>query len=415
MSEKTFVLPPRDEIARQYRIVMERIRSVHIKAFPGHPEPVFLISDAYPGVWLEHVYDAVCWAKLEPSMSRVARAQVRLFLDKQKEDGQLPCFVLDVSNPNTANYGAPVGYGQIQECVSFAQLCLETCELTQDEALLREAYEKCAKWYQWLTAHRMTLGSGLIELFCEHDTGHDNSRRLADVPQGCPGADAGALGGGDFMPLRTPDMNAVFYGSGIALSNMATLLGKTEEAALWSKRAQEVREALLRLCYDEEDAFFYDVDRFGTKRKYLSILISNLFQEHVLEQEMADRIYERHLKNPKEFWTPYPFPSMAVSDPASVQDRDGNSWGFYSQGLTALRALRWMDHYGKGEDLEALMKRWIGALVRSDEIRFSQELHPITGKPSQSSQWYSSCMLFFISSVRRLGLLRENEKNLGNS
>ena len=122
-------------------------------------------------------------------------------------------------------------------------------------------------------------------------------------------------------------------------------------------------------------------------------MIANLFQEHVLDQEAADRIYEKHMKNPEEFWTPYPFPSMAISDPASVQDRDGNSWGFYSQGLTSLRALRWMDYYGKGEDLEYLMKRWVSALVRSEDIQFSQELHPVTGKLSKSSQWYSSCFL----------------------
>ena len=51
------------------------------------------------------------------------------------------------------------------------------------------------------------------------------------------------------------------------------------------------------------------------------------------------------------------------------------------------------------------MKRWVSALVRSEDIQFSQELHPVTGKLSKSSQWYSSCMLFFVSAVRRLGLL----------
>ncbi len=405
MDNQDFVMPSKELVAEKYQIVMDRIHSVHIKAFPGHPEPLFLISNTYPGVWLEHAYDAICWARLEPSMSYVARAQVRLFLDNQKEDGQFPCFVLDESNPNTVKYGSPVGYGQIQECVSFTQLCLEAFEVTKDKELLKEAYEKCVKWDHWQVKNRMTLNSGLIELFCEHDTGHDNSRRLSDVPKGCPGGDAKVLSGGDFMPLRAPDMNAVFYGSRIALSKMAELLGKAEEATHWRQLAKEVKDALFRICYDEEDDFFYDVDRFGKKRKYRSIMIANLFQEHVLDQEAADRIYEKHMKNPEEFWTPYPFPSMAISDPASVQDRDGNSWGFYSQGLTSLRALRWMDYYGKGEDLEYLMKRWVSALVRSEDIQFSQELHPVTGKLSKSSQWYSSCMLFFVSAVRRLGLL----------
>ncbi len=235
----------------------------------------------------------------------------------------------------TASCTTPLSYGQIQECISFTQLSLEAYEATKDEQLLRDAYEGCVKWDRWLTANRMTLGTGLIELFCEFDTGHDNSRRLAGLPKGC-------------------------------------------------------------------------VDRYGKKRKFLSILISNLFQEHLLDQDMADSIYERHMKNPREFWTPYPFPSMTISDPASVQDLEGNSWGFYSQGLTALRTLRWLDYYGKSEDLEYLMRRWVSAMVLSEDLQFAQELHPVTGKLSKSSPWYSSSMLFFISSVRRLGLLEEN-------
>ena len=59
------------------------------QALSRPPGALFLISNTYPGVWLEHVYDAVCWARLEPSMAYVARSQVRLFLENQKEDGQL--------------------------------------------------------------------------------------------------------------------------------------------------------------------------------------------------------------------------------------------------------------------------------------------------------------------------------------
>ena len=394
-----------DKIRADYRTVMERIRTVHIKKFPGHPEPVFLISNAYPGVWLEHVYDAVCWANLEPDMAQVARAQVRLFLSGQKEDGQLPCYVLDASNPGVKGYGALVGYGQIQECVSFTRLCLEASRILHDEELLKESYEKCCRWDEWLVRNRMTLGTGLIELFCQFDTGHDNSARLAGIPGGCPGG-AAHCNPQPFLPLIAPDMNAVFYGSRAALSEMAGLLGKPDEAAAWRGRAESVRRALKERCYCPEDDFYYDADRFGGLRKFRSIHISNMFQEHVFDQAEARCIYERHMKNPDEFWTNYPFPSMALDDPGSKQDRDGNSWGFYSQGLTALRALRWMDYYGWGDDLEELMRRWVDALASSETMRFAQELHPVTGEMSKSSQWYSSAMLFYVAACRRLGYVK---------
>ena len=117
-----------EKIRADYETVMDRIKTIHIKAFPGLPEPLFLISNTYPGVWLEHAYDGIAWANLEPSYAAVARAQVKLFLDNQKEDGQLPCYVLDSSNRSAKNYGGLIGFGQIQECVSFTRLCLEASE-----------------------------------------------------------------------------------------------------------------------------------------------------------------------------------------------------------------------------------------------------------------------------------------------
>jgi len=121
-----------------------------------------------------------------------------------------------------------------------------------------------------------------------------------------------------------------------------------------------------------------------------------------LDKDMADRIYNRYLKNEKEFWTPYPFSSMSVSDPHFKKEREGNDWSYFSQGLTSLRALRWMDDYGYGKDLEELMRIWTDALVRSEKIKFSQELDPFTGEMSKGCEWYSATMLFFIHSVRRL-------------
>ena len=108
------------------------------------------------------------------------------------------------------------------------------------------------------------------------------------------------------------------------------------------------------------------------------------------------------MRNPNEFWTPYPFPSMSISDENAFQCRESNNWGGYSQGLTALRTLRWMDYYGKQNDLEQLMTAWVNAFGVSGDLPFTQEIHPINGKPSNSSPWYSSSMLFYIASVKRL-------------
>ena len=38
-----------------YDIIMDRMKNVHISCFKGMEEPLFLISEQYPGLWMEHV------------------------------------------------------------------------------------------------------------------------------------------------------------------------------------------------------------------------------------------------------------------------------------------------------------------------------------------------------------------------
>lgn len=391
------------DIKAKYAAALERIEGAHIKSFPGQAGPVFLISTTYPGVWLEHVYDAVLYARLNPAAHQVARNQTLLFLRNQKPSGRMPYNVIDSSAAKNWR-GGPVGYSQIQECVSLGSLCLETHRLSNDRAYLKEAYRALKAWDAWLVENRMSLGKGLIELFCLYDTGHDNSARLQDIPVKCPDTDGILPVDADAVPVIAPDMNAVFYGNRVALTRMAEELGLPAEARDWSEKAADVKRRMFELLYDPDDLFFYDIDRRGRKRKFLSISISNVFQEHVLDKETADAIYARHLKNPDEFWTPYPFPSMAISDPGSKKDRDGNSWGYYSQALTALRCARWMDFYGYSADYDHLLARWVEAIARSD-INFSQELDPMTGEMSKSSEWYSSALILYVYACKRLGYI----------
>ena len=396
------------DIITKYNQAIERIESFHIKTFPGQPGPIFLISTTYPGVWIEHTYDGIKYGELFPGSmgAEVAKNQTLLFIRNQTEDGRLPYNVLDESIVKAKGWNRSlVNYRQIQECVSFGQLCWDAYKQLNDKEYLKEAYAAICKWDKWLCANRMTMGKGLIELFCLYDTGHDNSARLADIPNPCPDlygtqpADAPAL------PILAPDMNAVFYGNRMACAQMAEELGLAAEANQWREKAANVKKRMIEMLYDEDDAFFYDVDCNGNKRKYLSISISNVFTEHVMDQEMADLVYKRHMKNPKEFWTEYPFPSMAISDPGSIKDRDGNSWGYYTQGLTALRCARWMDHYGYSSDYDHLLSKWVEAITRSD-MNFSQELDPITGEMSKSSEWYSSAMLLYVYACKRLGYVK---------
>lgn len=404
------------QIKQICKIIEQRITDKHISCFSEENKPLFLISDQYPGVWLEHVYDSIVYAKLFPDKTFLAVNAIELFMDNQREDGQLPCCIVRKDAVAGSGLG-PVRYSQIQECLSFGQLCLEVFEMTGDRAFLKKAYDGVCKWDAWLQNNRMTMHTGLIELFVGYDTGHDNSGRMEGIS--CPGnlvidgmrMDASVLPEDDIVPIIAVDMNANYYATAKALAKMADILGYAKEADTWEKQAAEIKKNLFEICFDQEDCFFYDVDKNGRKRKYLSSTIFHLFMEKVLDpaedKALIEKIYQRHIKNPKEFWTEYPFPSMAISDKSFRKHTEFNCWGYYSQGLIALRCIRWMDDYGMGKDFDFLCKKWLSAWTRCYEtFKFGQELDPITGEPSASSEWYSSCMLFYLYAARRLGIAR---------
>lgn len=395
-----------------YNIVSERLSRVHIGCFKDMEKPLLFISEQYPGIWLEHVYDSVFYAALDRSKLYLAENTVDIFLSHQKSDGQLPCSILDGNKASSKNL---VGYSQIQECVSFAKLCLLVYKMNHDKKFLLRCYTASKKWIQWLRAKRMTRGEGLVEMFVGFDTGHDNSGRLEGIA--CRGlqwltngmrANAALPPPEDGVtPIVAVDMNCNYYGSLTALAEMAQTLSLPEESKQWLADAKAVKEKLFALCYNEADCFFYDVDKNGKQRKYLSSTIFHLFMEGVLDvradAELIRKIYVRHIANPNEFATPYPYPSMAIGDPSCKNRTDYNCWGYYTQGLIALRTTLWMEHYGFTEDFERLCRQWVKAWTEHyEELKFGQELDPITGKPTKSSEWYSSTMLFYLYAVQKL-------------
>ena len=391
----------------------KRLSEVHLRTFKGMTEPLLLISNAYAGVWLEHVYDSVIYATLEKDAVSLAETTVRLFIDNMTPDGQLPCLIRD-SDPSDTDR---IAYSHIQECVSFASLCLKVYEMNKDKDFLCECYQAAKKWEAWLRRYRMTTNRGLVEMFVGFDTGHDNSARLHGLK--CPGrykingenVNASVLPEGEeIAPVLAVDMSCNLYATDISIAKMAEILGESDTAKEYYARAKNMKEKLFENCYDKNDRFFYDVDKNGNKRKYLSSTIFHLFMEGVLDPEedkaLINEIYERHVKNPEEFWTPYPFPSMAVCDESTKEHKSFNCWGYFTQGLIVLRATLWMDKYGFGDDLDYIAGKWLDAWTNSyGSFNMGQELDPISGKPSPSSEWYSSCMLFYIWAAKRLKII----------
>jgi hypothetical protein len=292
--------------------------------------------------------------------------------------------------------------------VPIAATAWELAVLTGDEELLAKAYNACGRWDAWLRQYRDTRKTGLVEGFCTYDTGHDNSPRWRGIPNRCPEADARKSPPLASMPRLCPDLSATVYGGRIALAAMAKALGKNDEAARWLADAETIRRLILDKLYSPEDAAFYDLDAQGKFVKVRSDVISRVLGEHVLElsqprdKSIFEAVWNRQLHNPRAFWAPYPFSSIAQDDPVFVRPIPRNSWGGASQALTALRAPRWMSHYGKQAQLDHLMRQWCSAILRHGEFR--QQMDPATGDFTQPDPGgYSPAALVFLSFAVALG------------
>lgn len=404
--DKTPAAPQQLFSASERRIIRDKAEAArqgllgNVRPFEQHPVPLLLAGEVYSGIWLEHNQDNLFLAEFHPE---AAWASQEVFMDHQREDGLLPFMFPLVAKGGFFNTAVP--YWHVQSVYPFARCAMEIADrVGKDEATYARIYDAASRYDDWLVKHRNRKGTGLAEMYCEWDVGHDNSPRVKDggIPHGCPDKEAGNMPDIPIMPVLSVDLSAVLYGGRLALAELAKRLGRTDEESCWRERAEELRCRIREYLYDPEDDFYYDRDENGL-RKYRSEHITRLFLNRVLEQDEFDRIYERYFTDENEFWTPYPIPSMSVSDPSFVKSCPKNCWGANSQALTMLRALFWMKDYGRHAELRELMRRWVDAFVRYDN-QFTQEINPFDGSPVGDGSNYSPSLILFLYCTRELGL-----------
>jgi hypothetical protein len=382
----------------------------NVRSMPRYEHPVLVEGSVYPGIWQECApQEGLVYGSLQeyvgvqpgaPTPLETARANHMAFFAQQKEDGQLPASIKLADKVGTSG-----GYGQIQMVVPIAATAWELAQQTGDHELLEAAYGACGRWDAWLRRYRDTRKTGLVEGFCVYDTGHDNSPRWTGIVKQCPGADARVCASEPTMPRLCPDLSATAYGARVALAAMAKALGKGAEAASWQEDAEKIRGLILTKLYSPEDGAFYDLDAKNNFVRVRGDVITRVLGEHVVDPKkdkaIFDAVWTKQLHNPKAFWAPYPLASIAMDDPVFVRPIPRNSWGGASQALTALRAPRWMEFYGKKAELKHMMEQWCAAIMRSGGFR--QQMDPLTGEFTMADpSGYSPAALVFLDYARRL-------------
>ncbi len=120
---------------------------------------------------------------------------------------------------------------------------------------------------------------------------------------------------------RLVDFSAQMAMFAMQLKFIAEEIGETEDIDGYEAFHAEVKNAINSLCWNEEDAFYYDLG-YGEqiKRKHIGMywtLLGQLVPENKMDGFLA------HLTNPDEFYRKTPLPALSADDPDYV------GWGDY--------------------------------------------------------------------------------------
>jgi len=202
----------------------------------------------------------------------------------------------------------PTTFGQnAQTAVSQPPLITWTLlEVNAPRTVLERCYEPLKRFHAWWLRERQVEGSGLCRWKKGGESGLDNA----------PLWDANIL---LTKPLLCVDLNCQLALDAQSLAEMARKIGKHDEAKYWEREAGQLIKKIRETFWDPRDKFFYNrflngpFQRIKTLTPFWAMLVG------AADAGQARAMLE-HLENPKEFATPYPWPSVAVNEPTFTMD-----------------------------------------------------------------------------------------------
>ena len=81
-------------------------------------------------------------------------------------------------------------------------------------------------------------------MYCEYDTGHDNSFRFRGLPKFCPEHNAALCPAFPTLPYAAPDLTATMFGGRLAMAEIASILGDRVKQEYWLEQSERMRKAL---------------------------------------------------------------------------------------------------------------------------------------------------------------------------
>jgi len=242
-----------------------------------------------------------------------------------------------------------------------------------DREFLDEVYEPLTRWNQWWFVCNDYNGDGL----CQYN--HPFSSGLDDSP---------LWDGG--MPVESPELNTYLCLQMESLARIAEVIGLSDEARAWTARADDLARRMIDKMWDEDAGVFWAL------RDETPIRILTPFSLYPLwTGRMPKRITDRliaHLTDPNEFWTRYPIPTVAQSDPRFDPEQMWRGPTWVNINYLFIEGLSRCGH----ADLAAQLRdRTLDLIMQRDDI--FEYYHPVTGaRPPKAAPIFGWTSAVFI-------------------
>ena len=332
---------------------------------------------SYHYIWFHGFWAWDSWkhaAALAQYDTRLAKEQIRAMYDFQTQAGFIAdCVYRDttIERHNYRNTKPPLS----------AWAVWKVFEQDQDEEFVQELYPQIVKQHNWWYAHRDHDEDGICEYgstdgslrAAKWESGMDNAVRFdsSQMVQNGPGAFS--------LNQESVDLNAYLFAEKQHLKQMATVLGKTNEAAEFQHEADALKKKIQTQFYDPNTDWFYDTTLDG-ETHILAMGCEGWLPlwAKAATSEQAEGV-KNNMMNPAQFNTAVPFQTLSAAHPKFKPD--GGYWrgpNWLDQSYFGVMGLHNYGHHQAAyEATYKLFHNADGALLKGNSIR--ENYQPITG------------------------------------
>ncbi|MCD4818536.1 MAG: hypothetical protein K8S23_07570 [Candidatus Cloacimonetes bacterium] len=170
-----------------------------------------------------------------------------------------------------------------------------------NKKMLAELYPGMKKNVQWWIADRDADGDGLFVIDHQLETGMDDLSRFDDNDPK--------------LRYDAIDATSYAYANMLAISNMARILGKSDDENFFQNYADKTKKAVNLLLWNAENKSYRD--RHPTSKKLSQTMCITTFYPFFtgIGTEQNLDVFTKHLLNPAQFGLPYPVPALPKDDP----------------------------------------------------------------------------------------------------